>query len=157
MPQDEKPQDNAELKTPKFAAIFAADLEPEVVTCEVGDGLECKFWLQAMDSGDLQRFFSMGVKVTMGSDGAETRQADLAMDERTMFLVSRTLTDWLFWTRPQLKDGGRGDWQQAAPPAEPKHRRRFVEDNFRCVPAFWNWLATECLRVNGMLGDTPKN
>lgn len=145
------------LSAPSFAAIFAADLEPEVVTCTVGDDLECKFWLRMMDSGDRDRFNSMGVKVSIGADGVQTRQGDLALDERTMFLVSRTLVDWSVWTRPKLKDGTLGDWQQAGPPEDSRKRVHFIEQQFRCLPSFWDWLTVECLRVNQMLGDAPGN
>lgn len=155
MPQENK--DTAPLATPKFAAIFAADIEPEVITCEVGPGHECKFWLRMMDASDRDRFLSMGVKISSGADGVQTREADLATDMRAMFIVSHTLTDWVVWTRPKLKDGGFGDWQQAVPPEDPRKRPHFIEQQFKCDPAFWDWLTTNCLRVNQLLGDAPGN
>lgn len=148
---------NAVLATPQFAAIFAADLEPEVITCTVGDGLECKFWLRMMDSGDRDRFNSMGVKVSVGADGVQTRQGDLALDERTMFLVSRTLINWEAWQRLRLRDGSLGEWQQCVAPEDPRKRAHYIEQQFKCIPAFWDWLTVECLRVNQMLGDTAGN
>lgn len=153
MPQPEKKDDLAPLATPQFAAIFAADLEPEVVTCTVGDGLECRFWLRMMDASDRNRFLSMGVKVSAGADGAEMREADLALDERTMLIVSCTVIDWEFWHKPNPT----ADWQLNKAPQEPRARKDYISRQFKCVPAFWDWLTTHCLRVNQLLGDTPGN
>lgn len=152
-----KEQDLTPLKTPSFAAIFAADLEPELVTCTVGDGLECRFWLRMMDSGDLGRFNSLGVKIRNNSDGTQTREADLAIDARAMFLVSHTLVDWDVWHRPRKQDGTLADWQKAGAPEHKRQREKYIEDNFRCVPEFWDWLATECLRVNGLIPEIQGN
>lgn len=155
----------AEVEVAAFESLFAADQEPVRVPFTVA-GRGAWVELTPMDAADHSRFSTIGLKYKLGDGGLQNVDiTEVDQAAREQFLVQHTVTDWLLWQRQgrALNDptAERG-WQQVGAPehSDPKKQHRMRQEflaGLKCQRAFWEWLVRQCVRVNGLDGETVGN
>jgi hypothetical protein len=141
------------MSIPEFRAWFAADSPVEEVPFRL-NGQECSVSLRAMDATTKDRFEMMASR--LAAQVAAGSAPDDAADKLKRFLVGNTLVNWHVFRLK--KDPSTGE-EILAPdelPQKPAERDSVIR-NFAADAAAWEWLTTECRRVNGYEADDEKN
>jgi hypothetical protein len=136
-----------------YGALFRSDREPRRIEFSVA-GKPCHVVLQQMGKSQRDDFIRKGGGVILGLTVGE-----IDIPNVMTYLVGYTLIDCCLWTRPKLKNGERGDWQQVLPPEGKRDLVQWVKSEFEALAGFWDDLVYECSAENGFTeteqGNSP--
>lgn len=137
-----------------FGALFRSDREPRRIEFSVA-GKPCFVTVQQMGKSQRDEFIRKGGGVVLGLNAGEVDLPNVMTH-----LVGATLIDCCLWTRPKLKGGGRGEWQQVLPPEGKRDLVQWIRTEFEVLADFWDALVYECSVENGFTeadqGNSPE-
>ncbi len=144
--------------------LFAADLEPVRLDWPKAPG--CWVELTPMDGPMQSKFAALGITWSQKGGKLEREEsARVQADERDIFLVEHTVTDFLLKRQKRATTGER-IVEETRCTGQGKSRREFIRTQLcgqphlgvpGLAPGHWRWLVYQCLKVNGLLETQQGN